>query len=688
MGKYDALLEDQAAQPAPRSKYSALLEEDAPAEKPGMLARAGGAALDMGLGVVSAVGNTIDRFTTAPARAAIGEVQANREERGGREEGLGKFLDPEEYKDIGRFGMGYLKNFGSDPEKAPTPKETAESYGVPETALSEVLPSFYSETGEGAKLKKGGFLDPTASGTAGMAAEMAVPIPGKTAASGLKMGVKGTSKAAGMAASGAAKVVDAATGTKVAGKTVGSVKGAIKALGDSWDGAKEGLKATFGAKQADDYGKSLETAMKNGIDPKLLPESVEFGPNSIVTRSARVQAEGPLGQPMLEKFEQAKNQVRAALKKDVENLAGGAPLSKPQAGEVLREGFNAGVQRAFDDIEISHKAIIAEAPNLRLTQKQIQNIAPKLQKMEEWAKGKAETGLTNTAKGQGDQILRAIDKFRKKGESYAGSYEALKEIGDVAFKKAPNSMVDVPPDIAKFRELYGEINEALIETVDDIFPAGKAQALRDANAAMSKIYGDKGTLGRLGEINAAGEDLFSDVIKNGSTKEIQALKKYLAPEQLQAVKGAFLNDMIKLDPEGNFTFRATFNRLRDKQDIADALFEPGELDNYLDLLRLGDKFGNAVMSTSGTGASGAFGEFLKTSKNRLIDDPIAANRKSKARAIGFDIEEGTNRAAAKRPGPGPTMGFGPGGRFSGLPEFNPRAKAARAYSTFEEDDEE
>jgi hypothetical protein len=149
-----------------------------------------------------------------------------------------------------------------------------------------------------------------------------------------------------------------------------------------------------------------------------------------------------------------------------------------------------------------------------------------------------------------------------------------------------------------------------------------------------------------------------------------------------------LHDLVKLNPQGEFTFRSTFNRLRDNWDTAEALFEPGELDNFVSLLRLGDKFGSSVMSTSGTGASNAFMDFFRTARDRgtdaLITDPI----KSKARAIGFDINEIPGKAAAKRPGPGPVMGFGPGRTLSGLRDFNPRSRAARAYSTLQEDDEE
>jgi hypothetical protein len=686
----DLLAQEEAQGPAAapaRPKVADLVKQEA--EDPGFWSKAGGMvktlATDYALPTAAFVGRQIDRVTTAPARAAIGEVQANREARGGREEGLGKFLDPQEYADIGRFGAGYLKNFGRDPDKAPTPKETAESYGVPDTPLSDVLPSFYSETGEGARLKKGGFLDPTASGAAGMAAEIAAPLPGlgavKTAVGATG---KGGAKVLGMAAEGGAKVVDAATGTKAASKAVG----AAKTLGKSIDETTEGLKSMFKAKQADDFTESVKVAMANGIDPKLLPESVEFGPSSVVSRSARVKAEGPLGQPALEKFEQGHRAVQDAITKDVQKIAGPRLLTPVEAGETMREGFNAGVERAFGDVAMSHNRVLEAAPDLRLSQERIGKLAGTLQEMEAWAQRKIDLGSTKTAKTQGKQILDAVFSIRKSGESYKGALDALREIGSTAFKST-NTTADIAPDIAKYRQLYHELSEAMIGTVDDTFDAGTAQALRESNAAMSKIFGDKSLLGKLGERNLSGEEIFEAMAKRGSTKEIAALKEYLTPEQMQGVKGAFLHDMVKLNPQGEFTFRSTFNRLRDNWDAAQALFEPGELDNFVSLLRLGDKFGPAVMSTSGTGASNAFMDFFRTARDRgtdaLITDPI----KQKARAIGFNIEEAGSKAAARRPGPGPVMSLAPRFVREDLPKFNPRARAARAYSlTTEEDDDE
>lgn len=660
--------------------------EAAPAESadPGFWKKfnaAGNTAIEYGMKPVAVAGEFLDRTTGAPIRAGISAAQDVAESD----------LDLPTWRQVpeglAAFGKGALGQFGRDPSKAPTSKALFERAGLSgESKAAEessdayhpsYVPGFAMEA-----VRKGEGVSPA--GLAGFALDVATPVPGAGQVASFAKGAgKGGAKVLGMAAEGGAKVIDAATGTKAASKVVG----AAKTLGKSIDETTEGLKSMFKAKQADDFTESVKTAMANGIDPKLLPESVEFGPQSVVSRSARVKAEGPLGQPALEKFEQGHRAVQDAMVKDVQKIAGGRLLSPVEAGETMREGFNAGVERAFGDIAMSHNKVLEAAPDLRLAPERIQKLATTLQEMEAWAQRKIDLGSTKTAKTQGKQILDAVASIRKSGESYKGALDALREIGSTAFKST-NTMADIAPDIAKYRQLYGELSEAMIGTVDDTFDAATAQALRESNAAMSKIFGDKSLLGKLGEKSLSGEELFEALAKRGSTKEIQALKEYLTPEQLQGVKGAFLHDMVKLNPQGEFTFRQTFNRLRDNWDTAQALFEPGELDNYVALLRLGDKFGPAVMSTSGTGASNAFMDFFRTARDRgtdaLITDPI----KQKARAVGFDIGEAGSKAAAKRPGPGPVMSLAPRFIREDLPKFNPRARAARAYSIYDEEDED
>lgn len=704
MAKWDSAPEVATTARGWASAPEVTTQSEAP-KQPGLLSRMGGAVVDAAVPPLVWAGRQLDRVMTAPLRAGVTEIQKRQADRGEAPnvverysrylpgqlgtKGLGRFNPVDDIKDLAAGGLAATKQFGRDPDNTESSKTIAEREGVPGTALSDVAPGLYSESGSGLRLKKGGLLDPTASGVAGMAAEMAVPIPpaGK-ALSLLKPALGPGMRMAEKGVEGVAKVADAATGTKLGTGALGATKTVAKATAGAFTGAKEGFGKVFKAKQADDFGESVKTAMANGIDPKILPEAVEFGPSSIVSRTARVQAEGITGQPLLERHQAGLDQVRDAVRADIEKIGGGAPLTKPDAGAVLRDGFNAGVDRAFDAVNTSHKSIIKEAPGLRLSESAVQKIAPKLEELEKWATQKAENGLTNTAKGQGQQILNAIGAFRRKGESYAGAYEALQEIGDVAFK-SKNTMADIPPDISRFRKLYGDISEAMTGTVDDAFGADKGKALRESNQAMHKIYGDKSLLGKLGQESTSDEQLFQSIIEHGDTKRIAALKPYLEPEQLAALKGAFLNNMIKESADGSFPFKSLHNAIRGKGTVASALFEPDELKNLNALIKLGDKFGSAIMSQSGTGASNAIRESVKEVGNSIADNAVSGGLKDRARAIGFDVNNPL-KAAAQSPGMPPVMGLGPrilGGK-SGLNIPDWRKRALRGYGAQQQEEEE
>jgi hypothetical protein len=58
--------------------------------------------------------------------------------------------------------------------EVPGSAEIMEKAGVPNVALSDVLPQMYSKTGKGLALEKGGMFDPTARGAAGLVADIAL----------------------------------------------------------------------------------------------------------------------------------------------------------------------------------------------------------------------------------------------------------------------------------------------------------------------------------------------------------------------------------------------------------------------------------------------------------------------------------------------------------------------------------
>jgi hypothetical protein len=128
------------------------------------------------LGGLGYIGSGVDRVTGAPVRAGIYAAQNG------------------ENPLSAAVSQVFKKS-----ETAPTGKQIVEKAGVPDTALSEVVPSLYSDSGEGMTLKKGGILDPTASGAAGFAMDLAadpttlLPAVGlaKRAAQGTKLAEAG-----------------------------------------------------------------------------------------------------------------------------------------------------------------------------------------------------------------------------------------------------------------------------------------------------------------------------------------------------------------------------------------------------------------------------------------------------------------------------------------------------------------
>lgn len=114
----------------------------------------------------------------------------------------------------------YKGQLGAPAETAPSGKEIAEYAGVPKTAASDVAPGLYSDTGnEWLKLKKGGLLDPSASGVAGAAIDV-VTDPGTYApiGKGLKVAgeaihaIPGVKPALAMAGHGLTKLASATSG--------------------------------------------------------------------------------------------------------------------------------------------------------------------------------------------------------------------------------------------------------------------------------------------------------------------------------------------------------------------------------------------------------------------------------------------------------------------------------------------
>lgn len=503
--------------------------------------------------------------------------------------------------------------------EAPTSSEQAQRMGLPEMGkLSDVAPGLYSETGEGLPLQKGGFFDPTTRGVVGLGRDIiADPIThGALGATGsaVKNTVKSTKNIIKSGAESLAR-------TSVGEATVGAGKA-----------TKETFGRLFNPKIAKDFEELTAIADKHGIARDLLPDSVEFGQNSMIGRAQRVKMEGPLGEEALNKFNDGLDAVRGKLEENISKIGGGTALNEVDAGLALREGFDKGVDNFFSNIDMTHNKVIEAIPNLQVAPKEMAKIESKLAGLEKWAKGQVKRGITNADRAQGQQILRAVEAVRNGSGSYKQMYESMKQVGDVAFK-SKNQLADIAPDIQKFRDLYGTISDGLINTVDATAGKPVGDSLRESNKLIHEFLGDRSIVSKLmGSKSISNEALFRSLVLNGDTKKIEALKKILPAEDFQKLKGAFLNSMVQKNADEVFTFKGFHNKLRGKTNQAGALLDPSEAQDIMELVKLGNRFGDPILSYSGTGASNTFRDITKSITGLVQNDAIVNTLKKRARA--------------------------------------------------------
>lgn len=580
------------------------------------------------LNAVTEVGRFIDRYTGAPARAAVGALIPEAKPPAGR------FTQPEEAQQafeglnnipsaIAAFG----KQFGEEPELAPTGKELATKLGFSTEPTRMLSPGFIPRIEKTIEV-------PSAAGIVGFGLDVALDptnlLPVTTAA---KVATKGTKALGGIALKGSAKAAEAATRLAGAGKVVDIGKESVR-------GTKAALGKLFNPKVAEDFTELKDIAKANNIDVNLLPESIEFGPTSLISRASRVQREGLLGEELLTKFEDGLQQVRNAVDNKITQIGGGPALNDIKAGSLLRDAWDRGAQRLFDDVDVSYSKVIKDYPGLKLSDDALSALQSKLKGIEKFAKGRARRGLTRSQKSQGEQLLESIDTIKNTLKSSKGSfkqtYELLRDIGDAAFQ-SKNAMVLDPPDIRKLRGLYDDVRSALVDTIRTDVRDGEsiAGALQINNDIMHKFFGDKSQIANiLGNKTLGAEEVFNSLIKRGSTADIAALKNVVSPEDWSKLKASLVNSLIKRDVEGGFTFRSLANNIRQKANVLEEALTPQELSELSDIVRLGDRFGPAVMSSSGTGASNIISDIYNSTKQGITNDAFIDALKDRARKAG------------------------------------------------------
>jgi hypothetical protein len=549
------------------------------------------------LAPVAAVGQAIDRFTGAPTRAAIGALQDGQ--------------NP--------LAAGW-KQFGENPDLAPTGKEISAKAGL---STEEYIPTPF-------KNLKGETYKVSPAGVAGLGVDLAAdPTNALPLIGAAKGSIKLGAETAGIAARSIAPEVSraAATGGRKAVETTKAI-----------------LSDFFKPKQAGDWLEYKAIAEKHGIPTEALPEAVEFGPSSKITRVARVQAEGPAGQARLEAFQKSQDSVRDAISEKISEIGDGRVPTRVEAGAAIRDGYNKKLAELLDGSKMTYDRAgqaVKESSGvaaLPIPDNAREALLEKIGSVEREASSRMTKGVSASQRSRAAQLKGATDVILQNMGDYDSLTEVLRNLGEVAYGKRQGLELD-PPDIRRLRTLYGDVRDTLHATLRDVDPE-IAKNLEKTNADLSKFFDERGPLERaLGREHMPDETLFKTLVENGDTKKIEALKAMMAPEDLKALKASYLDSLLGRDLEDRFNFAPLRNRIKARHDVIEALFEPEEVKDFTDLIRLGDRFGQPVMSTSGTGASNAFNMsgIIDKAKSAFVDEAWIDTAKAKARAASEEM---------------------------------------------------
>lgn len=593
---------------APWEKYA----DATPKEDESLFDKGAGLVKDAGVGllenVVAPVGRFVDRYTGAPTRAGTEELIQGR--------GIGSALS--------RYG----KQFGEDPELAPTGKKLAQEMGAGETSLSSKLPGLYSDTGnEWTKLKRGGLLDPTASGAAGLGLDMGLDVTnlipvgaivkgaGKLAKGGVKLGLEG----AELAAKGGAKLADVATGTKLATRAIEGTENLAKR-------SAAVISKIATPERVENYDKLISTAKKVGVTPEELSAAAEFGKTSTVSRLERHVGEGPLGQKIMDVNEKVNNALAEGTDNVVRKLGSGQVHDAIGAGDVLKSGYANAEKDLLKNSDITYKTAADLTPNMQLTEDAANKLQTTVNGLKKRAAGYMQRGATRDQVAMGKDLAGFAQRLEKNGGNYRQLSDQIGFIGEAMTDPNLNRV-----HARELRNVYHTLSDSLIDTVKDIHP-DLGKQLVENNAKMSSFFKSRDALGRqIQSASANPETVFKSMV--GDVGKVDELKKILPTEDFNAFRASYLDSLIKKNAAGHVLYDSSIKAIKKNQGRLSRMFNEGELSEVGDLLELGHAQGLPILSTSGTGASNSFSRFARTMTSGLINERAVKALKSRGRGL-------------------------------------------------------
>lgn len=577
------------------------------------------------LSPIETAGEYVDRYTGAPTRAALMEVAKG---------------------NIANIPGAFAAQFGEPTAQAPTGKQIAEEIGLSTEPIYRAGFDIPVETPSGriVTAPTGQPLTtrpelPSPAGIAGLAVDIGADISNFVPVGALVKGAgklaKGTARVAGKGArfaiKGSAAALDAEQGLENVIKARNTAQKYIES-------SAKNLKERWHPEVAKDFNEFASIAEKHGIDPSVLPETVEFGPQSTLAKKAKTIAEGPGGEPIQARYVKAQNEVENALENSINKISGGQKItSDADMGKILTDGYNNGIKSFFDQDFLTHNKIISKNPGMILDKPDLDAVKNQVSALKSRAIGRTRRGI-GAQKQEASQLLNDLsvieNSFDKAGNlSYKRASELLSNIGEEAFKKIPPGMDRTPIDRKALQDLYFTLRDRMINTVSKSMSPEDATILANNNTLISDFLKEKGRVSKIFEGDLSPDKLAKRIKSSGDLNQIEALREILPASEFEKLKGYLLDGSIIRNAEGTPLYKSSIKKINKNKDII-SLIAPGEEANeIIDLLRLGDRVGDFVLNSSNTNTARRFSpaEFFQNVLGGAADEVTLETLKDAAR---------------------------------------------------------
>lgn len=578
----------------------------------------GNVALQLGRGImqVPGVGKTLevagsiaDYIGAAPMRAGIGQVIENTNNGASP---MGSFSPINNAKVLGAALKQYVSN-PFKPSTAPTGKELADKMGASGKNVSDYLPGLYSNTGDGWRLKRGSYLDPTAAEVLGTGIEVVDPTIafggaklGKFGAEVAKAGMTGVKTGAVLGFAAAKGVTSPKViGAKAAQKVANAAEQIKSSSGALLDPLAEAGKILTGAevKVAPTFEKQLNVAKRNGINTENLNAAIKYGKESTLNKWEKGLAEGvgARADDIVGKNTQLHTEIKQALNNNINALAPNSPASKELVTETLRNDFIKNIDDKIKSVDATYDTPLKKYGDIQINTIQRRPLERVLKPLE--VKFKDAIRRTPSEAGKYQGLLVKLNEFRNVSGDYNDLRKTMAELGSKAFKS------DNLFDYNDLQDIYFGMRKTLYNAVPD---KKLKSAINESNKYVSEILSARQRLkGTLGNSKISTNEAFDRIFKNGSSTEIAALKKIFTPEDLDSFKAIALRDALspalrdvvqESGKELSSGYKSALTQLEKSKERYRELFKPGELKNIYDLIYLGDKAGAPYLSLSRTGS--------------------------------------------------------------------------------------